>query len=125
MLKKYLEKAGVGRATIQTLRHTFGVHHIAKGTNIKTIQEVMGLKSYSFKNRLSSTSKRSYFERIAEICSITQDCVQHVWRTRRYIYAFRDSIRLPGRTRYTHRNGPCQPTDHQEWLFRAVEACNP
>jgi site-specific recombinase XerD len=44
MLKKYLKKAGVGRATIQTLRHTFGAQHIAKGTALKTIQEVMGLK---------------------------------------------------------------------------------
>jgi site-specific recombinase XerD len=44
MLKKYLKKSGVERATIQTLRHTFGAQHIAKGTSLKTIQEVMGLK---------------------------------------------------------------------------------
>lgn len=44
MLKKYLKKAGIGRATIQTLRHTFGAQHEAKGTSQKTIQEVMGLK---------------------------------------------------------------------------------
>ena len=44
MLKKYLKKSGIGRATIQTLRHTFGAQHIAKGTDPKTIQEVMGLK---------------------------------------------------------------------------------
>jgi site-specific recombinase XerD len=39
-----LKKTGVRRATIQTLRHTFGAQHIAKGTDLKTIQEVMGLK---------------------------------------------------------------------------------
>ena len=44
MLKKYLKRAGIGRATIQTLRHTFGTQHMAKGTSSKTIQEVMGLK---------------------------------------------------------------------------------
>jgi integrase/recombinase XerD len=44
MLRKYLKKAGIGRASIHTLRHTFGAHHIAKGTSIATIQEVMGLK---------------------------------------------------------------------------------
>ncbi len=44
MLKKYLKMAGIGRATIQTLRHTFGAQHTAKGTSPKTIQEVMGLK---------------------------------------------------------------------------------
>ena len=44
MLKKYLKKSGVERATIQTLRHTFGAQHIAKGTSLKTVQEVMGFR---------------------------------------------------------------------------------
>ena len=44
MLKKYLNKAGTGRASIQTLRHTFGAHHVARGTDPKTVQDVMGLK---------------------------------------------------------------------------------
>jgi integrase/recombinase XerD len=44
MLRNYLKKAGIGRASIQTLRHTFGAQHIAKGTSLNTIQEVMGLK---------------------------------------------------------------------------------
>ncbi len=44
MLRKYLKRAGIGGASIHTLRHTFGAQHIAKGTNPKTIQEVMGLK---------------------------------------------------------------------------------
>src|SRR5215207_6515706 len=44
MLRKYLKTAGIGGASIQTLRHTFGAQHTAKGTSQKTIQEVMGLK---------------------------------------------------------------------------------
>jgi len=44
MLRKYLKRTGIGRASINTLRHTFGVQHIAKGTSLKTIQEVMGYK---------------------------------------------------------------------------------
>ena len=44
MLRKHLRKAGIGNASIHTLRHTFGAQHIAKGTSLKTIQEVMGLK---------------------------------------------------------------------------------
>src|SRR5829696_8638674 len=44
MLRKYLKRAGIERASIHTLRHTFGVQHLAKGTSLKTIQEVMGLK---------------------------------------------------------------------------------
>ena len=44
MLKKYLKRAEIKRATIQTLRHTFGTQHMAKGTSSKTIQDVMGFK---------------------------------------------------------------------------------
>ncbi len=44
MLRKYLKKSGIGRATIQALRHTFAIHHSLKGTDPKTIQEVMGYK---------------------------------------------------------------------------------
>jgi site-specific recombinase XerD len=44
MLRKYLRRSGIGKASIHTLRHTFGAQHIAKGTSVKTIQEVMGLK---------------------------------------------------------------------------------
>jgi integrase/recombinase XerD len=44
MLRKYLKIAEIGNASVQTLRHTFGAHHIAKGTELKTIQTVMGLK---------------------------------------------------------------------------------
>jgi integrase/recombinase XerD len=44
MLRKYLKKAGIEGASIHTLRHTFGVQHLTKGTSLKTIQDVMGLK---------------------------------------------------------------------------------
>jgi integrase/recombinase XerD len=44
MLRKYLKRAGIGNASIHTLRHTFGAQHIAKGTDPKTVQDVMGLK---------------------------------------------------------------------------------
>jgi len=44
MLRKYRKSAEIGKASIHTLRHTFGAQHIAKGTSLKTIQEVMGLK---------------------------------------------------------------------------------
>jgi len=44
MLRKHFKKAGIGIASVNTLRHTFGAHHIAKGTSLKTIQDVMGHK---------------------------------------------------------------------------------
>lgn len=44
MLHKYFAQTGIGGASVHNLRHTFGAHHAAKGTDIKTIQEVMGHK---------------------------------------------------------------------------------
>lgn len=44
MLKKYLKDAGLENVGIHTLRHTFGTQHAIKGTNIKTLKEVMGHK---------------------------------------------------------------------------------
>jgi site-specific recombinase XerD len=43
-LSKYFERAGINGASVQSLRHTFGAHHAAKGTSIKTLKEIMGLK---------------------------------------------------------------------------------
>jgi len=62
MLRKYLKKAGIGRASIHTLRHTFGAQHIAKGTNPKTVQEVMGLKDARSTSMYVSIAKRLVHE---------------------------------------------------------------
>jgi integrase/recombinase XerD len=43
-LTKRVKSAGIRPASIHTLRHTFGAHHVARGTDPKTIQDVMGLK---------------------------------------------------------------------------------
>lgn len=44
MLRRHLKSAGIGRVSLHTLRHTFGAQHIAKGTSLKTIQDVLGHK---------------------------------------------------------------------------------
>lgn len=44
MLNKYLKRSGLERASVHTLRHTFGIHHTIKGTSIETLKEVMGHK---------------------------------------------------------------------------------
>jgi site-specific recombinase XerD len=44
VVHKYLELAEIHGASVHTLRHTFGAHHIAKGTCPKTVQKVMGHK---------------------------------------------------------------------------------
>jgi site-specific recombinase XerD len=43
MLRKYFIRAEIANASVHTLRHTFGAHHLAKGTSQETIKEVMGL----------------------------------------------------------------------------------
>lgn len=42
ILKKYFRKAGIGRASVHTLRHTFGIYQTLAGMNINTLQAVMG-----------------------------------------------------------------------------------
>ncbi len=42
ILGKYFRKTGVSGASTHSLRHTYGVQHIVKGTSLKTIQRVMG-----------------------------------------------------------------------------------
>jgi integrase/recombinase XerD len=44
MVQKYLNQAGIHGASVHSLRHTFGTHQAARGTSLKTIQEVMGHK---------------------------------------------------------------------------------
>ncbi|MGO9611587.1 MAG: tyrosine-type recombinase/integrase [Dissulfurispiraceae bacterium] len=43
-VKKYLAQASITGANVQSLRHTFGVHHLTHGTNQRTIRETMGLR---------------------------------------------------------------------------------
>jgi integrase/recombinase XerD len=44
MLRKYLQKVGIQRAGVHTLRHTLALHHISKGMSVKTLQDAMGHK---------------------------------------------------------------------------------
>jgi site-specific recombinase XerD len=42
MLEKYLAVACIENASVQSLRHTMAVHHLAKGTPLKTLAEILG-----------------------------------------------------------------------------------
>ena len=44
VLNKYFVKAGILKANVQSLRHTFGIHQIAKGTEPKIVRKIMGNK---------------------------------------------------------------------------------
>ncbi len=39
---KYLDEASIQGASVHSLRHTFGTHHVAKGTSLRTVQEALG-----------------------------------------------------------------------------------
>ena len=42
MVSKYLKEAEIKGASVHTLRHTMATHHIARGTDLKTVQETLG-----------------------------------------------------------------------------------
>jgi len=42
IVHKYMLKSGIRCASVQSLRHTFGIHHIISGAKLEMIQEVMG-----------------------------------------------------------------------------------
>ncbi len=42
MVTKYLEEAGITNASVHTLRHTMATDHVARGTDLKTVQETLG-----------------------------------------------------------------------------------
>lgn len=44
---KYLAEAGIHGASVHSLRHTMATHHIARGTDLKTVQETLGHASLS------------------------------------------------------------------------------
>lgn len=57
MLGKYLKEADIADASVQTLRHTMAVHHLAKGTPVKTLAEILGDSPDSMQVYLSAARK--------------------------------------------------------------------
>jgi site-specific recombinase XerD len=42
IITKYMDQAGIKGASVQSLRHTFAVQHLIKGTSLETIREILG-----------------------------------------------------------------------------------
>ena len=57
MLEKYLKEAEIAGASVQTLRHTMAVHHLSKGTPLKTLAEILGDSPDSMQVYLSAARK--------------------------------------------------------------------
>jgi integrase/recombinase XerC len=45
LVKKYLKRAGIDDASVHTLRHTMATHYLAKGGDLKSVQEMLGHES--------------------------------------------------------------------------------
>ena len=45
LVRAYMREAGIRGASVHTLRHTFATHHVAQGTSLRTVQEVLGHRS--------------------------------------------------------------------------------
>jgi integrase/recombinase XerC len=61
LVRKHLHEAGIRGATVHTLRHTFATHHVARGTSLRTVQEVLGhasLKTTSLYVQLAQDTVR-------------------------------------------------------------------
>ena len=58
---RYLQEARIKGASVHTLRHTFATHHVAQGTSLRTVQEVLGhadLKTTSIYVQLAQETVR-------------------------------------------------------------------
>ncbi len=45
MVAKYLTNAGIGGATVHTLRHTFATQHVKRGTKLDVVRQALGHES--------------------------------------------------------------------------------
>ena len=58
---KYAQEAGIQATSVHVLRHTMATHHVARGTDLKTVQEILGhadLKTTSIYVSLAKTAQR-------------------------------------------------------------------
>lgn len=59
VVEKYVNEAGITNASVHTLRHSFATHHVAKGTNLKTVQDALGHADLKTTSIYVSTAKEA------------------------------------------------------------------
>jgi integrase/recombinase XerC len=57
IVNKYMHQINISDASVHSLRHTFGMHHILSGAQLKVIQEVMGHRDSRTTSMYSSLAK--------------------------------------------------------------------
>jgi site-specific recombinase XerD len=57
MLAKYLGEAGIENASVQSLRHTMAVHHLARGTDRNTLADIIGESPLTLKGYEAAARK--------------------------------------------------------------------
>jgi integrase/recombinase XerC len=65
-VSKYLQSADIQGASVHTLRHTMATHHIARGTDPKTIQETLGHASLETTARYIALAKTAQRKALQE-----------------------------------------------------------
>lgn len=66
LVEKYMQEAGIEGATVHTIRHTFGTHHAAAGTNLKVIQETLGHNNLATTSIYVSLAKKAQRQALQE-----------------------------------------------------------
>ena len=66
MVAKYLTEAGIPNASVHTLRHTMATHHVAQGTDLKTVQETLGHASLATTSIYVSLAKNAQRKALQE-----------------------------------------------------------
>jgi site-specific recombinase XerD len=56
---KYLKEAGIAGVSVHSLRHTMATHHVAKGTDLKVVQETLGHASLATTTLYVSLAKKA------------------------------------------------------------------
>ena len=65
-VRKYMDEAGIKGASVHTLRHTMATHHVARGTDLKTLQETLGHADLATTSIYVSLAKKAQRQALQE-----------------------------------------------------------